>query len=272
MSAPPLLDIANATVIRGERLALDNLSIRIEQGQHTAILGPNGSGKSTLIAMLSRQLYPVYGGRVSVLGNDRILIADLRKLIGIISPAVHQDLTSDDGGRLTVFSAVAASFFGSRGLWDRQPDSEMTARTHEALDAAGAGDLSSREMRTLSSGEARRVLIARALVHRPKALMLDEPCQGLDPGTRRRFLEDLQGLGRSGTTLIMVTHHIEEILPEMSQLILLKGGKLLASGNKDDLLTGPKLGELFDAQVRVECDGGWFWPRFTPEPQPLRSA
>lgn len=264
MSTPALLDITNASVIRGERLALDNLSIRIDQGQHTAILGPNGSGKSTLIAMLSRQLYPVYGGRVSVLGNDRILIADMRKLIGIISPAVHQDLTGDDGGRLTVFSAVAASFFGSRGLWDRQPDAEMQQRTYEALQAAGAQELAGREMRTLSSGEARRALIARALVHRPKALMLDEPCQGLDPGTRRRFLEDLQVLGRNGTTLIMVTHHIEEILPEMSQLILLKEGKLLASGSKEELLAGPMLGELFDAQVKVECDGGWYWPRFTP--------
>lgn len=264
MMAPPLLDISDASVIRGDRLALDSLSIRIEQGQHTAILGPNGSGKSTLIAMLSRQLYPVYGGRVSVLGSDRILIADMRKLIGIISPAVHQDLTGDDGGRLRVFAAVAASFFGARGLWDRQPDAEMRRRTYEALEASGAGDLAEREMRTLSSGEARRVLIARALVHRPKALMLDEPCQGLDPGTRRRFLEDLQALGSNGTTLIMVTHHIEEILPEMSQLILLKEGKLLASGPKEELLTGPTLSALFDAQVKVECDRGWYWPRFTP--------
>jgi iron complex transport system ATP-binding protein len=264
MNSPPaLLEIRNATVTRGERLVLDSISLRIGQGQHTAILGPNGSGKSTLIGMLSRQLFPLHGGRVEILGEERYRIADIRKMLGIVSPGVHQDLTGDDGGRLTVFSAVAAAFFGARGLWDKQPDDEMRSRTEAALNSVGAADLMHREMRTLSSGEARRVLIARALVHRPKALMLDEPCQGLDPGTRRRFLDDIRRLARQGTTIIMVTHHIEEVLPEVSQLILLKDGGILAAGHKEDLLTDAMLGDLFDSDVRVRRSGDdWYWASF----------
>jgi iron complex transport system ATP-binding protein len=262
-SEPPLLQISNASIIRGERTVLDALSLTISEGQHTAILGPNGSGKSTLIAMLSRQLYPVYGGRVSVLGEERMRIADLRPLIGLVSPALQADLAGDDGGRLTAFSAVAASFFGMRGLWNQQPDAEMVRRTEEALVRVGAAALRDRELWSLSSGEARRVMIARALVHRPRALMLDEPCQGLDPGTRRRFLEDLRGLARAGTTLIMVTHHIEEVIPEVEQLILLKEGRILAAGHKDGLLTGKTLGELFDSRVEVRRSGDdWYWASF----------
>lgn len=250
--------------MRGERLVLDGLSLRIAQGQHTAILGPNGSGKSTLIAMLSRQLFPLHGGRVAVLGEECYRIADIRKLIGIVSPSAHLDLTGEDGGRLKVFSAVAASFFGARGLWDKQPDAEMRRRTEEALESVGAADLIGRDMASLSSGEARRVLIARALVHRPKALMLDEPCQGLDPGTRRRFLEDLRKLARDGTTLIMVTHHIEEVLPEVSQLIMLQGGRIVAAGPKEDLLTDDALADLFESEVRVRRSGDdWYWASFS---------
>lgn len=260
---PALLEISGASVIRGERLVLDNLSLRIGQGQHTAILGPNGSGKSTLIAMLSRQLHPLFGGQVAVLGQERIRIADLRPLIGLVSPALQADLAGDDGGRLTAFSAIAASFFGMRSLWDKEPDAEMIRRTEETLNAVGAEALRDRELRTLSTGEARRVLIARALVHRPRALMLDEPCQGLDPGSRRRFLEDLRTLARGGTTLIMVTHHIEEVIPEISQLILLKDGKLRAAGHKKGLLEDRTISDLFDSEARIRRSGDdWYWASF----------
>ncbi|MEO5773501.1 MAG: ATP-binding cassette domain-containing protein [Sphingomicrobium sp.] len=260
----PLLDISDASVMRGERLILDRLTLTIGQGQHTAILGPNGSGKSTLIGMLSRQLHPLYGGRVAVLGQERMRIADLRPLIGLVSPALQADLAGDDGGRLTAFSAVAASFFGMRGLWDKQPDPEMVRRTDQALESVGAASLRDRELWSLSTGEARRVLIARALVHRPRALMLDEPCQGLDPGSRRRFLEDLRRLARSGTTLVMVTHHIEEVIPEIGQLILLKEGRLMAAGHKEDLLTDPLIGALFDSEVRIRRSGDdWHWANFS---------
>lgn len=259
---PALLEIRDASVMRGNRLVLDRISLSVAEGQHSAILGPNGSGKSTLIALLSRQLFPLHGGRVMIAGEERYRIADLRKRIGLVSPSLHQDLTGFDGGPLTAFSAVAASFFGSRGLWNIEPDAEMRERTEAALEAAGAAHLMHRDMASLSSGEARRVLIARALVHRPRALLLDEPCQGLDPGTRRRFLEDLRALARAGTTLILVTHHIEELLPEISQLVLLKEGRVVGAGDKEHLLDAPTLHSLFDSPVRLAKADGWYWANF----------
>jgi len=263
MLPPALLEIESASVLRGGRRALDGVSLRIEEGQHTAILGPNGSGKSTLMALITRDLYPLHGGRVSVRGEDRGHIRDLRSLIGVVSPALHSDLTGESGGRLHVLSAVAASFFGARGLSRAHAlDRDMHRRTEEALEQVGATHLLARELATLSSGEARRVLIARALVHRPKALVLDEPCQGLDPGSRRRFLEDLRALARAGTTLIIVTHHVEEVLPEIAQVVLLKDGRILSTGSAQEMIDSNRLSELFDAPALVERRGEWYSASF----------
>ena len=260
----PLLEIEDASVVRDDTLILDRLSLRVMEGQHTAVLGPNGAGKSTLIAMVFRELYPLDGGQVRIWGEERWRVSDLRQTLGLVSPAAQLDLTGDSGGRLRVFDAVASSFFSARGLWKGHDlDAGMRARTEEVLKQAGVAHLADREVATLSSGEARRTLIARALVHRPRALLLDEPCQGLDPGTRRRFLEDLRKLGADGITLIMVTHHIEEVLPEVSQVVLLKAGQVTASGSKVELLTEPVLSDLFDADVRLNRSGDWYWPRFS---------
>jgi len=260
---PPLLEFSDISVMRGDRMALRSLDLVVEQGRHLAILGPNGSGKSTLIGLISRQFYPLGGRQVRVLGRGLWKVRDLRSTIGIVSPAVHADLTGIDGGRLPVFDAVASAFFASRGLWrHHELTGEMRARSHDALQRIDAAHLAERDMSTLSSGEARRVLIARALVHRPLALILDEPCQGLDPATRRKFLETLRLIARGGTTLILVTHHVEEILPEIGQVAMLRDGKLIRSGDKDALLTQNSLSELFEADVDLHIRDGWYWPLF----------
>lgn len=253
----PLLEIEGASVMQGDALLLKDLTLRIEQGQHSAILGPNGSGKSTLVKLIARQLYPLYGGTVRIFGRSDWSVKELHALLGIVSPAAQRDYTSNE--RLEVFEAVASSFFSARGLWgahDLTPD--MRERSHRALAAAGVSHLVGREMSTLSTGEARRVLIARALVHRPKALLLDEPCSGLDPATRRRFLETLRDLARAGTTLLMVTHHVEEVLPETEHLILLSDGRLAAEGRKEKLMNAERLSALFDASIGVEARGAWY--------------
>lgn len=255
----PLLDIRRASVLAGDALVLDDLSLAIAPGQHTAILGANGSGKSTLVKLIARQLYPLAGGRVSVFGRERWSVRELRALLGIVSPAVQSDYAG--GEPLEVFSAVASGFFNARGLWRHELTDAMRVRAHEALDLMGARHLTGREMASLSTGEARRVLIARALVHRPRALLLDEPCGGLDPATRRRFLEILRGLARAGTTLIMVTHHVEEILPEIGHVVALKGGRLFREGEKAELVDEPTLSALFDAPIRIGCRDGWYWSR-----------
>jgi len=257
----PLLDIDDASVMRGDRLILDGFSLRIGAGQHTAILGANGAGKSTLVRLITRELYPLArgDGRASmrVFGRDRWHVSDLRGLLGIVSPSLQHDCTSD--ATLEVSEAVLSSFFAAQRLGlDHRVTPAMREQSAEALEQAGATHLLGRSMASLSTGEARRVLIARALVHRPRALLLDEPCAGLDMASRRRFLENLRGLARHGTTLLLVTHHVEEILPEIQQVVLLRDGCLLKQGSKHEVLTGALLSETFGMPVCVEQHGDYF--------------
>ncbi|HEX7814839.1 ABC transporter ATP-binding protein [Dyella sp.] len=261
----PLLDIRHATVLRGDRSLLDLAALSIAQGEHTAILGPNGSGKSTLVKLITRQLYPLArddgSSHVHIYGRERWQVSELRKLLGIVSPALQLDYTSDSP--LEVFDAVISGFFAARGLGlDHQVTMLMRERATEALRLMHADHLIGREMATLSTGEARRVLIARALTHRPRALLLDEPCMGLDPAARRQFLETLRGLARHGTTLILVTHHIEEILPDIQRVVMLRQGGMFADGSKQALLTGERLGSLFGVPVEVTQHEGYFSARF----------
>lgn len=260
----PLLSMDHVSVARGDRTLLNGVSLILPEGRHTAILGRNGSGKSTLVKLITRQLYPTAGvggdgglGEVRILGRAHWNVFELRSLLGVVSPAVQSDFTSDEG--LEVFDAVVSGFFAARGVWKHKVTEPMRRASREALERMGAGHLTGRTMATLSTGEARRVLIARALVHQPRALLLDEPCSGLDPATRRQFLEALRDVGRSGVTLVLVTHHIEEILPEIDHLVLLRDGQVLADGAKDDLLTRPVLSDLFGLPTTVERRGDWFW-------------
>ena len=257
----PLLEIHEASVMRGEKLILDRFSLRLAMGQHTAILGPNGSGKSTLIRLIARQIYPLArrdgAPVIRVFGRDRWSVSELRSLIGIVSPAVQLDYTSDS--ELEVFDAVVSGFFAARGTGlDHEVTASMRERAHEALDLMEASPLIGREMASLSTGEARRVLIARALVHRPRALLLDEPCAGLDPASRRRFLETLRQLARHGTTLLLVTHHVEEILPEIDHVLLLRDGRLLQEGDKASVLTDNALTATFAMPTRIGRHGDYY--------------
>ncbi len=261
LPVPPLLEITAATVLRGGQPVLDRFSLRLDAGCHTAILGANGAGKSTLVQLIARQLYPLApdDGRspVRVFGRAHWNVAELRGLLGIVSPAVQSDYTSEEP--LEVFDAVVSGFFAARGLWRGHAVSdEMRARAHAALEQLGASHLVGRAMASLSTGEARRVLIARALVHRPRALLLDEPCAGLDLASRRRFLESLRTLARGGTTLLLVTHHVEEIITEIGQVLLLKDGRVLRQGDKAATLTDEALGVAFGMPIRVSRQGEWY--------------
>lgn len=256
-----LLEIDAASVKRDGRLILDQLDLRVAGGQHTAILGANGAGKSTLVKLVTRQIYPLARsdgrGQVRIFGRERWNVAELRGLLGIVSPSLQRDYTTETP--LEVFDAVVSGFFSARGLGlDHQVTGSMRARAGEALEQIGASHLAGREMASLSTGEARRVLIARALVHRPRALLLDEPCAGLDLVSRRHFLETLRALARGGTTLLLVTHHIEEILPEVDQVLLLRDGRVLQQGDKAAMLTDAMLGATFGMPIHVHQRGPWY--------------
>jgi len=242
---------------------LHEVSLRIDAGRHTAILGPNGCGKSTFVKLINRELYPVARAgdpAVRVLGQTRWDVFALREQLGLVAPDLQRDLLTAPG--LIAEDAVVCGYFASQRL---PPHRDVTAamRRHAraALVQADAAHLAQRPLATLSTGEARRVLIARALVSGPEALVLDEPAAGLDPVARRRFLELVARIGEGGTTLVLVTHHVEEILPIVSQVVLLKDGGVAAAGPKAAVLTGENLSAVFDAPVTIERVGEHYYLR-----------
>jgi iron complex transport system ATP-binding protein len=255
-----LLEMDRVSVLRNGRPLLDDVSLSVRPGQHTAILGPNGSGKSTLVRLVSRQLYPTPDaagrtGRVTIFGQELWDVFELRRRLGVVSPALQGDLSGEEP--LEAFDAVISGFFASRGLWSREATAAMRQATEEAMARIGVSHLAGRSLATLSTGEARRVLIARALVHRPEALLLDEPCGGLDPAARVDFLEDIRSLTRAGVTLMLVTHHVDEIIPEVDRLVMLRQGRVLHDGFRADLLTSPVLSDLFGRGMTVTRRGDW---------------
>lgn len=260
-SNAPLLDIDDASVVRGDRRVLDRLSLRIDAGQHTVILGPNGSGKSTLVKLVARQLHPLArkdrGSAVRIFGRERWNVSALRTRLGIVSPAMQHDYTSDTP--LEVFDAVVSGFHAARGVARQHVVTDaMLERAREALEQVGAEHLVGRWMAHLSSGEARRVLIARALVHRPRALLLDEPCAGLDMVGRRQLMERMRLLASGGTTLVLVTHHVEEIVPEIEHVVLLRDGQVIKQGTKRETLTDAALSACFAMPVQVTQQGDYY--------------
>jgi len=251
---PPLIELDRASVIRGQVRVLDEISLRIEQGCHTALLGPNGCGKSTLIKLITRELYPLarVGDEppVRVMGQSRWQVDRLRSQLGIVTGDFGANLASMY--ELSVEDAVLSGLFASFVIppfLEISEDQRQLAL--EALERAHALHLRRRVYAELSTGEARRVLIARALVNRPLALLLDEPSTGLDLVARGQLLAMMRELARQGVTLVLVTHHIEEIVPEIDRVVLLRGGKVLADGPRAQLLDSGHLSEAFGGPVRV---------------------
>jgi iron complex transport system ATP-binding protein len=263
----PVLEVVDATVMKGTVRALNGLSLTVHPGQHTAIVGPNGAGKSTLINLLTRDEYalPHADGRapVRIFGKDRWDVFELRTRLGIVSADLQQRFVEGhSAGRITGEDAVLSGFFATRGfLMYAEITAAMREQARVALERIEASHLARKVVNEMSTGEARRILIARALVHEPEALVLDESAAGLDPVARRRFLEIVGRIGEQGTTLILVTHHVEEILPIVSQVALLKDGRVAVVGPKAEVLTSENLSAVFDAPVNIERSGDRYFLR-----------
>src|SRR6185503_3935529 len=251
---------------------LDRVSLTIVEGQHTAIIGPNGAGKSVLVSLLTLEQRPIAPANgtppVRIFGRQNWDLFELRSQLGIISADLHQHFVSGNSeGSITAEAAVLSAFLSSYGIlrYGTVTDA-MRTRAAAALDAAGALPLAQRTLDEMSSGEARRVLLARALVTSPRALVLDEPTTGLDLVARHAFMETVRQLARSGTTVVLITHHIEEIFPEIQRVILLRGGRIVADGPAAANLTAARLTELFDYPVAVEISDGYHYARPTEAP------
>jgi iron complex transport system ATP-binding protein len=253
----PLLDMQNVSVVRGNNLALENLSIRIQQGEHVCILGPNGSGKSTFIKTITRECYPLAheDSSIAILGRERWNIFELRNFLGIVSPDLLAACTTEATG----LDVVLSGFFSSTRIFpNHQPLPEHRERADAALSRLHVAHLASRPVLQMSSGEAKRVLIARALVHHPQTLLFDEPGNALDISGQVELRDTLRSLAREGLGILLVTHHVHEIFPEMERVILLQNGRVMADGPKDLLLTGEKLTALFGVPVKIFREDGYF--------------
>ena len=252
----PFVEMENVTVVRDRTVALERVGIRIEEGEQVAILGPNGSGKSTFVQLLTREVYPYAGGEPSSLriyGQSLWDLFELRSRLGIVTA----ELVRDCAGRFTAMETVLSGFFGSIGVWpNHDVTPPMRAQAEAALELMQLSALADRPLSEMSSGEVRRAVIARALVHRPRALVLDEPTTSLDVGGQREMRAAIRRLARSGAGVVLVTHHLEDIVPEIRRVIALKRGRVLRDGPVDEVLQPGTLRELFGVDVRVhEVDG-----------------
>jgi iron complex transport system ATP-binding protein len=254
----PLIEFRNVTVRRGGRVALDGVTLSIAKGEHVAILGPNGSGKSTFIKVIARELYPLANGEpspVRILGRDSWNLFDLRAQLGVVSNDWMQMCARDYSG----FEIVLSGFFGSVGIWPYHAvTSAMEDKARAVLELLEAGSLGDRSVNELSSGEARRILIARALVHSPETLVLDEPTSSLDLHATHELREILRKLARSGVGIVMVTHHLPDIIPEMRRVIAIRHGRIDFEGPKERMLNPSSLGKLFGLPVEVVERRGYY--------------
>jgi iron complex transport system ATP-binding protein len=256
VSTQPYFEAEALEVWLGGRPVFSNLSLRLMQGEHTVVLGPNGSGKSSLLKLLSRELYPVVkpGSSLRIFGESSINLWELRRRIGHVS----QDLQMQVPPLVKASDLVLSGCFGSVGLAPRQRvTNQQRQRLQQLLELFNLADLAECPFAQLSEGQKRRLLLARALVHEPQLLVLDEPTNGLDLAARHLLLQSLRQLTSSGTTLLLVTHQMDAIIPVVERAVLLKGGMVVGDGAAADLLCSHQLSALFDAPLRLVQAAGW---------------
>ena len=243
--------------MRGERPALLDINLEIAGGEHVCILGPNGCGKSTLIKTITRECYPLAqeGSSISILGRERWDIFELRSLLGVVSPDLLASCTTDATGR----DVVLSGFFSSTRIFPHHhPDPHHLARAEETLSRLGIAHLADRPVAEMSSGEAKRTLIARALVHQPQTLLFDEPSNALDIGAQLQLRDTMRELAHSGIGILLVTHHVSEIIPEIERVVLLREGKIQLDGKKSEVLTAANLTALFGARIQLGQHDGFY--------------
>ena len=253
LTPPPFLQLRKAVVRRAGRAILTIDAFELACGENIALLGPNGSGKSTFVKLVTREMLPLHRDEPPVLfkGRDRATLAEVKRSLGVVSSTMQEQMTV----HLPVVDIVAGGLFGALGI----PQAVAAADADGARDRAlatmgllGVADLAARDAMTLSTGQARRALIARALVHDPEALVFDEPCTGLDPEGMFYVRRSMRALAQAGKSIVLVTHYPEDVIPEIVRLVLVKDGAVFADGPKERLLSDDTMSALFDVPLRVK--------------------
>jgi iron complex transport system ATP-binding protein len=249
------LTLEHVNVARGDNVVLHDISLSIRKGEHLAILGPNGCGKSTLIKTITCECYPIPHPetRVSIFGRERWDLTELKKKLGVVSA----ELPGKPTLRATGFEALLSGFFSSSTLWPNLVvTEEMRVRARQVLDQVDAVALADKPVGEMSAGQQRRVMIGRALVGSADMLLLDEPSNALDLSAQRDLRDLLRTLAQQGTGIILITHHIADILPEIDRILMMHDGRIVADGSKRELLTASRLAGLFHTRVDLtERDG-----------------
>ncbi len=254
---PALIEFEHVTVMRGETKALDDISLKIGAGEHVAIIGPNGCGKSTFIKAITRECYPLAREESSlkILGGDHWNIFELRSMLGVVTSDLMTFCIRD----ITGMDMVLSGFFSSIGIWpNHEVTEEMRACAWRAMDQLEVRHLAERTTDQMSSGEGRRLLLARALVHDPRALILDEPSTALDLFAQQELRATLRKLAGSGIGIVMVTHFLSDLIPEIERVILMRHGKIVADEAKRQVLTTERLSELFGLKLDLAERDGYY--------------
>ncbi len=254
---PPFLELAHVSVARGDTVVLHDINLSIRRGEHVAILGPNGCGKSTLIKTMTCECYPLVAPEtsVSIFGRARWDLTELKKKLGVVSA----ELPGKPTRRTTGMDAVLSGFFSSSTLWPNLTvTAEMKERAEEVLRQVDAVSLRDKQVGEMSAGQQRRIMIGRALVGSADMLLLDEPSNALDLSAQRDLRLLLRQLAQQGTGILLITHHIADILPEMDRVLMMQDGRIVADGPKATLLTAKRLSSLFSTEVHLREEGGFF--------------
>jgi len=252
-----IIELQNITVFQESNKVFDDLSLTIDESQSTVILGPNGSGKTTLLKLLNRELYIVENevSSIKIFDKERWNVQELRSNLGVVSPHLQNNYSSNALG----FYVVLSGFYSSDGIWKHQNfDDQKLDRAKEVMELLSISSLKDRKFSSMSTGEQRKFLLARSLVNDPAVLVFDEPTSGLDISTCFQYLEIMRELMSMGKKVVLVTHHVHEIPPEISRVILLKGGKVIMDGNKDEILTNTNLTNLFDWPIKLIKENGYY--------------
>ena len=256
MTTETWLDLRNVEAWLGDRPVLHNLNLQLKLKQSTTVLGPNGAGKSSLVKLIDRSIYPIVrpDAHLRLFGSETVNLWALRSRLGVVTSELEQRLHP----RTAVEEVVVSSFFGATRLGrDQHPSPDQWQQAGDLLDQLQLNGIRERCYGQLSDGQRRRLLIARALVHKPEVLVLDEPSRALDLQACHQLLAILRGLIQAGTTVVQVTHRVDTIVPEMERVLFLDGGTIVKSGSPAELLSPQELSQLFRTPLEVVEKNGF---------------